>query len=95
MRSRWLWILAGATLVSWLPILSVLLASGVADLAGCQVNEAGGQPCVIGGSDWGPTLTGLFVMGWLMLLTLPFMLVSLVVWPVILVRWWRQRRDAS
>jgi hypothetical protein len=95
MRAPWLWLLAGATLLAWLPLLGVLLAIGFADLAGCQVNEAGGQPCVVGGTDWGPWLTTLFTLGWLMLVTIPLMLASIVAWVIVLVVWLRQRRDAS
>ncbi len=95
MRRPWSWVLAVATLLAWLPMLSVLLSAVLADWAGCHVDEGGGTPCLIGDADWGPFLTSLFVMGWLMLVTLPFMLASLVAWAIVLVRWFRQRRDAS
>lgn len=87
--------MAGATLLAWLPMLSVVFASGFADWAGCRVDEGGGHPCVVGGSDWGPLLTSMFVMGWMMLITAPFMLASLVAWAIVLVAWLRHRRDAS
>ena len=95
MRAPWLWLLAGATLLAWLPLLGVLFASAFAEVAGCQVNEAGGQPCLMGGADWGPFLTTLFTLGWLMLVTAPLMLVSIVAWVIVLVVRLRQRRDAS
>lgn len=94
-RRAWLWVLAVATLLAWLPMLCVFFAAGFADWAGCQVNEGGGTPCIVGGHHWGPFLTSMFVMGWLMLVTLPFMLASLVAWAIVLLRWWRQRREAS
>ena len=63
MRRPWLWVLPVATLIAWLPMLSVFSAFGFADLAGCRVDESGATPCLAGGSDWGPTLTTMFVVG--------------------------------
>ena len=73
----------------------MLLASGFAEWAGCQVNEASAQPCLVGDADRGGLLVTLFTMGWLMLVTAPFMRASLVGWAPVLVRQRRQRRDAS
>ena len=53
------------------PILSVILASGVATSAGCVLNEARPHPCLIGPFDAGSLLYALGVSGWFMLVTVP------------------------
>lgn len=53
------------------PIVSVVIASWIANTYGCKVDEGSVHPCVIGGKDYGQLLYTLGVMGWLMLLTLP------------------------
>lgn len=63
----------------------MLFASGFAERAGYQVNEAFAQPCLVAGADWGDLLVTLFSMGWLMLVTAPFMRASLVVWALVLI----------
>jgi len=66
------WILVVLLLVIGLaPVASMLLASALAHLGGCVVNEAFPQPCVMLGSDWGGTLNWLFTNGWLIFLTAP------------------------
>lgn len=62
-----------AIILLWmfLPLLLVLTASTIASSHGCQLDEGGAHPCVVGGTDLGETLNTLFVMGWFSLLTLP------------------------
>lgn len=60
-----------------LPLLSVFLSTVIADAAGCELNEASVNPCVIAGVDVGGALTGMFVSGWLMLVSLPIGAVGL------------------
>lgn len=38
---------------------------------GCTLHEGFSNPCVIWGKDRGETLSGMFVMGWFMLVTVP------------------------
>ncbi|MCA2012806.1 hypothetical protein [Pararhodobacter sp. CCB-MM2] len=67
-----LWILALLMIaLGLLPVLGVVLSSGIAEVAGCALNEGGVQPCVILGLDWGPVLAFLFVGGWFFFLTAP------------------------
>ncbi|WP_147106393.1 hypothetical protein [Tateyamaria sp. syn59] len=54
-----------------LPILSVAVSSWLADAHGCTLHEGFSNPCVIWGKDRGETLSGMFVMGWFMLITVP------------------------
>jgi hypothetical protein len=93
MRRRWpliavlLW-----ALLTFGPLLGVLLASAVASANGCRLDEAGAYPCVVAGVDVGGLLSGLFVLGWLMLLTLPLGAVVGVVGAVL---WWSRRKRPS
>ncbi|TDK38793.1 hypothetical protein E2F50_01195 [Rhizobium deserti] len=72
--------LAVILLLSVSPLVSVLGAGTVAELAGCQIDEGSVHPCQIGGSDYGEMLYFLTVLGWFSLLTLPFGAVALMVW---------------
>ena len=67
------------------PLLSILLSSAIAEANGCVLNEGGANPCVIGGTDWGHTLATMFVLGWLMFLTLPVGALAFVIWLIVLV----------
>jgi ABC-type Fe3+ transport system permease subunit len=53
------------------PVASVVVSGWVAHSHGCQLDEGSSHPCLIDGKDYGETLTTMFVLGWLMLLTLP------------------------
>lgn len=77
--------LALIVLLTLLPTFSALAASYLADTHGCTLNEAGTHPCLIMGSDWGGTLSVMFVMGWLTIATLPLGGGALIVWLVILI----------
>jgi hypothetical protein len=90
------WLLLLATVVAWAPLVSVVTASAVTSLAGCELNEAGATPCVIGERDVGELLTTMFVLGWLMLATAPFMIATIVGWVLLaprLGRAWRSGGD--
>lgn len=72
MRRHWpLFAALGWGLFTFGPLLGVLLASWVAGANGCRLDEAGTYPCVVAGVDMGGLLSFLFVLGWLMLVTLP------------------------
>lgn len=92
MRRALVWLAAGATLLAGMPFFSVLTAGTVANWRGCRLHEGFANPCVIAGTDWGETLYAMGVMGWLMLVTWPFMLLSLIGWPIHGVMRWRRRR---
>ena len=53
------------------PIPALIWVSWFAERHGCRVDEAGVYPCVVNGHDWGSTLGGVFMTGWLLILTLP------------------------
>jgi hypothetical protein len=87
-------------LVAAAPLISVLIAGGIADALGCPVNEGGAQPCPFMGVDLGEALVFMLVLGWLSMATLPFGAIALAVWLVIasavaFVRWRRQRHEKS
>lgn len=74
------------------PIASVLLASLLGRLNGCRLDEANAYPCIILGADWGDVLAGMFVLGWLMLATLPLGAMALLVWlAILLIHLFRRR----
>lgn len=84
-------------LVAVSPLISVLVASGIAESAGCRLDEGGAHPCLIGGADWGEALSTMFVLGWLMFATLPFGGVAFLVWLAAFVTHrirWRNRQRA-
>jgi hypothetical protein len=65
------------------PLLSVLVCSGIASAAGCNVSEAGASPCPIFGYDMGGALVTMLVCGWFIFWTLPSGFLFLVVFTVI------------
>ena len=62
------------------PLLLPLVASGVANLAGCQVHEGGPSPCLILGMEFGELFAFLAVLPWLSFATLPIAAVVIVAW---------------
>ena len=66
------------------PIASIFAAAMIADANGCRVDEGSVHPCMVLGSDWGETLYTMGVLGWLMLVTVPFGLGAFIVWLIIL-----------
>jgi hypothetical protein len=73
-----LWIGIGLLLVGVAPLVSAFVASWIAEANGCALHEGSTNACIIGGSDWGDALYTMFVMGWLMLLTVWLIPVGLV-----------------
>jgi len=53
------------------PILSVIIASGVASLCGARLDEGDVHPCLLWGHDIGGVLYSMFVFGWFGLATIP------------------------
>ena len=53
------------------PILVLLLASGIADLYGCELNEGYANPCIVLGTDIGDLLYAAAVLPWLSFFTIP------------------------
>ncbi len=85
-RSTLVW-LTLATLIGFSPIISLLLTSLIAETLGCTVNEAASHPCPGPfGWDLGDLLVTMFVMGWLMLVTWPLMLGTIMLWIILIGR---------
>jgi hypothetical protein len=90
------WIsLAVILILTVAPLVSVLVASTIAEQNGCRLDEGGIYPCMVGGSDIGETLATMAVMGWLMLASFPFGAVALAIWLIVLLvhksRWDRRQ----
>jgi hypothetical protein len=87
------------TAIAWLPFLLVLTAGLFATVFGCTLNEGDSHPCVVAGIDFGELLYVAGVSGWFMLVTFPFMLLTLLVWFVLgivfMVRRAQARRAAA
>lgn len=83
-----------ATVISWLPLLLVLLSVGIASALGCRLDEASVHPCRAGGMDLGPALSNGFISLWLLLFVWPVMLITLVAWVVLLVRMLQRKHRA-
>ena len=65
------YICLAALLFGLLPVFSVIIASVIANITGCDLDEGSIHACMVMGADLGPTLYTMFVLGWLGLLTLP------------------------
>lgn len=82
--------------VASLPMLSAMTAELIAKANGCTLHEGNSHPCHVFGADIGMLLYTMFVLGWMMLLTIPYGLIALVCWLVALIvhlvlRWVRRR----
>lgn len=66
------------------PILSVLIASLIADGFNCELNEGLVKPCMINGKDYGETLSSMFIAGWFIFLSIPAGGFLLVLYPILL-----------
>ncbi|WP_052055388.1 hypothetical protein [Myxosarcina sp. GI1] len=60
------------------PVLSVLIASIIANANDCILHEGNVNPCKIGSVDLGGLLYSMAVSGWFMLVSIPFGLIGLV-----------------
>ena len=85
----------GLSVLAMLPLFFILLTALFGGLMGCEVNEGGAQPCVIGGMDFGGFLSGMLTMGWFGLLTIPFLMAVLGLWGLAEAgsRWRRRRKE--
>lgn len=76
------------------PVGSVAISGWIADAHGCKVDEGSAHPCMIGGKDYGELLYTFFVLGWLMLFTIPLGALALLVWLIVFLihrAAWRKR----
>ncbi len=85
-------------LVALAPVISVAVAGWIAEANGCVLHEGFINPCIVNGVDAGSTLYTLFVLGWLMLATLPLGAMALAALLAILIAhqlWRRYRRPRT
>ena len=101
-RFPWLtyWVIWAVILVlTLLPLASVLTAASIAQANGCALDEGSVHPCMVGGSDWGETLYGMGVMGWLMPVSIPAGGGAFIVWLIILIihriAWGKRQTEPS
>jgi hypothetical protein len=86
-KRRW-WViptivLAIVSIIAFAPAICVIISSVLASIFHCQVDEGDVHPCHAFGGDIGNLLYFLFVMGWMMLLTIPVMLAAVLGWIVL------------
>jgi hypothetical protein len=82
------------TVVGFAPFVCLLIGLALASATGCQMSEGGMEHCVLWGHDFGRLIYTLTMMGWVMLLTSPLMLISVIGWIVIGVTALRRARAA-
>ncbi len=70
----------------------MFIAGSIAEAHGCTMNQGGIQPCVVNGVDRGQLLATMFVLGWLMIATLPAAAIAILVWLIVLIAHWTASR---
>lgn len=85
------WAAGIAFAVGIAPLVSTFAAGGIAKLAGCALNEAGGNSCRVLGMELGGVLSFMAVLGWLFFFTIFPLLLS----PLLLVAGLVARRYAG
>lgn len=61
----------GGVVFALLPVVSLLVAAMVANIGGCELNEASAHACVLLGVDWGEALALMAMAGWYVFFTVP------------------------
>ena len=61
------------------PLLVALLASMIANMLGCELNEANAPKCMFLGINIGDILYGMFVFAWLGMLTIGLAFIGVIV----------------
>jgi uncharacterized membrane protein len=87
--------LAVIILIAAAPILVAVSASLIADFNGCEVSMGKRTPCIIAGSDWGPTLLNWSLAPWFLFYTVPLGVLLLVGWLIVFLIRWSQSRSKS
>ena len=85
-------------IVAGAPLISAVIAGGIANALGCTLNEGGVSTCIFMGHDIGETLLDMFVLGWLGFVTLPFGAILFGIWLIVVcvvtLRRRRRQREA-
>ncbi len=73
------------------PLISLAIAGTIASWNGCELHEGFSNPCIVNGSDLGPTLYSMGVMGWFLIATIPLGAAAALAWTLIWFIWRRLR----
>jgi hypothetical protein len=65
-------------LVICAPLISVATSMGIAYITGCTLHEGFTNTCLVLGFNIGDILHTMFLMGWFMLLTIPYGVIVLI-----------------
>lgn len=77
-----------------MPLLAVLVSSGLADLLGCTLNMAEPHPCPLLGLDLGALLYTLQGLGYVMIVSIPLAAILSIAWLVLEgLRWMRAGKE--
>jgi hypothetical protein len=76
----------GILLWMFLPMFPVVMASLIASVCGCKLDEGSAHTCIVLGMDIGGMLYSMGVMGWFGLLTVPSGFLLLVVFTVMIIK---------
>lgn len=71
-------VFVGLGLFGIFPLLCVMLAKYLGKRWGCTVHAAGSGPCIVNGKDREPLLYRLFMMGMLLIFTVPLAIIGMV-----------------
>ena len=85
-------VLGIGSLLCLAPLFGILWSSWFAERHGCTLHEGFVNPCVVNGTDHGPTLYSAFVSGWFLMLTGPIALVLLGILIALVLLDWLNRR---
>lgn len=92
-KKTMLLVLALIVLFALAPVISLLTSIGIANAAGCQLDEGNVHACILLGVDFGTLLYAMAVLGWMALMTVPFAGIAFAVWAVVaLILYFRARR---
>jgi hypothetical protein len=61
----------------------VLVATALASIGHCDLDEGSIHPCALLGHDFGEALYAMFVSGWFGQITLPVLAAALVLWGIV------------
>lgn len=78
-RFRW-FLIAFSMVLALAPFAGILGAAVLALSLGCEINDAGGDPCVLFGLDFGHLLSGLLLTRALGEITMPILVAMLMFW---------------
>lgn len=84
-----------ALLMAIAPVLLTFVAAGIAQAAGCQLDEGSAHKCIIAGQDYGETLYTMGVSFWIFILTALYLPVAVALAVAGFINLVRGREDPS